>query len=221
MSWYEQLAFTAPRSEAAVELGRLIGDRAALEAKLDQLDAAQQHAGEEVARLSSELVDLEKRGLEGEQVSSARRSKAEDALTRARVANAAPWAERRSAIEQAIGEHRGRVQAYVGANFGALVEEVEADGKMAAEAVDAAAEKLVEAYYERDRAAKRLDALLAVTRGASRFGDVALARSEPSVREAEKLLAEGGEVAPRVRDELRSWQDLAEDDSQVEEAAPV
>jgi chromosome segregation ATPase len=215
----DALAFPAPQSEAALELARLIDSRAELEAKLDTLDGEQQHAGEQVARLSAELVALERRGLEGEEVTPAASRKAEDALAKAKVANAAPWGERRQALREAIAGHSGRVQRFVAEHFGELVEEVEAAGKEAADDVDAAAEALVTAWRKRDTASQRLDALLATVRGASRFGDVTLSRSEPVTREAEKLLAGGGEVAPTVRDELRSWQDLAEDDdSHVEEA---
>jgi chromosome segregation ATPase len=221
MSWYEQLAFPEPRCEAAVELARLLDSRAELESKLDALDREQRAAGEEVARLSAELVALERRGLEGEEVSPAARTKAEEALAKAQAAHAAPWGERRQALKESINGHQGRVQRFVGEHFGELVEEVEQDGALAAEAIDDAAAKLVEAARERDQASKRLDALNATVRGASRFGDVAISRADAVAREAGRMLAEGGEVAPRVRDELRPPQDLAEDDSQVAEATPV
>jgi hypothetical protein len=217
----DQLGFNAPRSKAAAELAGLVNARGELEARLDQLDREQQHAGEQVTRLSAELVALERRSLEGESVTPTKRDKAEAELAKARAVAASPWGERRQAISEAIGGHHNRLQNYAGEHFAELVEEVEEDGEQAAQAVDAAAASLVAAYVERDRASQRLDALIALVRGASRFGDVALSRSQPVKREAEKLLAEGGEVAPRVRDELRSWQDLAEDDSQMEEPAPV
>jgi hypothetical protein len=217
----DQLAFPAPQSEAALELARLIDSRAELESKLDALDREQYAAGEEVARLSDELTALERRSLEGESVTPAQRSKAEGELAKARAVAASPWGERRQAINEAIQGHQARVQRFVAEHFAELVEEVEQDGEQAAQAVDDAAAKLVAAARERDIASHRLDALIATVNGRSNFGDVTLSRSEPVTREAEKLLASGGEVAPRLRDELRSWQDLAEDDSQVEEPAPV
>jgi chromosome segregation ATPase len=196
------LAFPAPRCEAAGELARLIGSRADLEAKLDQLDREQRAASEDVARLSAELTALEKHALEGVEVTRAQRRKAEDALAKARAAHAAPWGERRQALREAINGHQGRVQAFAAAHFAELVAEVEQDGAEAAERVDAAAEKLVEAAHERDRAAQRLDALNATVRGRSRPGDVARSHGEALLREATQLLQEGGEVAPKLRPEL-------------------
>jgi outer membrane murein-binding lipoprotein Lpp len=211
----DQLAFPAPQSEAALELARLIDSRAELESKLDALDREQYAAGEEVTRLSDELTSLERRSLEGESVTPAQRSKAEGELAKARSVAASPWGERRQAVTEAIHGHQGRVGAFVAEHFAELVEEVEADGAEAARAVDAAAASLVAAYHDRDRASQRLDALIATVNGRSNFGDVTPSRSESITREAEKLLASGGEAAPRVRDELRSWD---ENDSQVEEA---
>jgi hypothetical protein len=219
----DQLGFNAPRSEAALELARLIDSRAELESKLDALDREQYAAGEDVTRLSDELTALERRSLEGESVTSAQRSKAEAALAKARSVAASPRGERRQALREAIGGHQARVQHFVAEHFAELVEEVEVDGAEATQAVDDAATKLVAAYHDRDRASQRLDALIATVNGRSNFGDVTLSRSEPVTREAKKLLASGGEAAPRLRDELRLQHDLAEaeDDSQVTSAAPA
>lgn len=218
MNAITQLDFPAPRCKAAAELVRLLGTRDQLEAKLDALDAEQRVAADTLAQRSAELTALERRRLEGGQVSAAQRSKAEDALAQAKTAHAAPWAERRQALREAINNHANRVQTFVAEHFAELIEEVEADGAKAAQAVDVAATKLVAAYHERDRASQRLDGLLAVTRGASRFGDVATSRADALVREATGLLRNGGEAAPRVRSGIVPGRDVAEDDSQVEEA---
>jgi hypothetical protein len=216
-----KLGFPAPRCEAAVELTRLLGARDELEAKLDARDREQRAAAKTLAQRSGELTALEKRALEGEQVSAAQRGKAEDALAKAKVAAAAPWGERRSAIQQAIDGHRGRVQAFTADHFGELVEEIEQDGAAAARAVDAAAETLVAAYLERAAASQRLDTLIASVNGASRFGDVALSRADAIFREASRMLQEGGEAAPIVRNGIVPGRDLAEDDSQMEEEVPA
>ena len=197
-----QLVFLEPRGEAAVELARLIDSRAELEAKLDALDREQRGTAETLAKRSAELTALEKRALEGEQVGAADRRKAEDALVKAKAAHAANWAEKRSALRQAIAGHQGRVQAFVGEHFTELVAEVEQDGAEAAQAVDTAATKLVEAARERDAASRRLDALVTAVCGQSKFGDVAISRSEAVVGAAERLLSDGGEVAPTLRPEL-------------------
>jgi hypothetical protein len=222
VSSIDQLASTAaaPRSEAALELARLVDSRSELAMKLDQLDHSQRLAGEEVARLSGELTALERRSVEGEQVSAKALGSAEVALAKARAAHAAPWGERRQAINEAIQGHQARVQRFVSEHLAVLIEEAEAAGVLAAEAVDKAAEKIVEAARERDTASKRIDALLASVNGSSKFGDVALSRGDGLAREADRLLQAGGEIAPRVRDELRSWQDLVVDEQDVSANEP-
>jgi hypothetical protein len=61
---------------------------------------------------------------------------------------------------------------------------------------------LVEAAHERARCAARLDQLIATVRGRSQFGDVTLSRAEAAVREATRLIEQGGELGPTVRPEL-------------------
>ena len=212
--------FSEPRSEAAIELTRLLGVQVELEARLDTLDREQRTAAETLTERSAELVALERRGLEGEQVTAAQRNKTEDALLKAKTAHAAPWGERRSAIQQAINGHQGRVQAFVAEHFAELVDEIEQDGAKAARAVDAAAGTLVTAYQERARCSQRLDTLIAAINGTSRSGDVALSRADGLFREADRMLQKGGEAAPVVRNGIMPGRDMA-DESQVEEAIPV
>lgn len=63
MSSLDQLAFHAPRSEAAVDLVQLVDAKAELEAKLDRLDREQREAADTLAKRSAELTELEKRAL--------------------------------------------------------------------------------------------------------------------------------------------------------------
>jgi hypothetical protein len=151
-------------------------------------------------------------------VTAAQRSKAEAELAEARAADAAPWGERRTALRAAIGDHHNRVQAFIAAHFVELLAELEEDGEQAAHKVNDAAAALVEAAHERDACSKRVDALVTAVRGQSKFGDVAISRSEAVAREAERLLAEGGEVGPTLRPELVPRQGVTADEP---EAAPV
>ncbi len=207
-----QLAFDEPRCDAAVELARLVGSRAELEQRLNTLDRQQRDAAAMLEKRSAELTALERRELEGEQVSAAQRGKAEEALTKAKVAHAANWAEKRSALRGALDGHQGRVQAFVAENFRELVAEVEQEGAEAARKVNDAATALVEAAHKRDAASRRLDALITAVRGQSKFGDVAISRSEAAVGAAERLLSDGGEVAPVLRDELRPREGVTADE---------
>ena len=193
------LDFSAPRSAAAVELARLIDAQDELEDRRDLLDREQRAAGETLQRTSGALVELERASALGETVSAAARTKAEVELVKAKAASAAPWAERRDALSQAVAAHRGGVQAFVGAHFSELVNEIEEDGISAAEAVDAAAARLVAAAHERGRHAARLDALIATVRGRSERGDVAISKADSLVRETERFLELGGETAPTLR----------------------
>ena len=103
------------------------------------------------------------------------------------------------------------MQTFIAAHFAELAKEVEKDGKAAADAVDAAAGKLVAAYQERARCSHRLDTLIATINGTSRSGDVTLSRAEAVVREAERLLQKGGEISPVIRSAIVPRRDVARD----------
>ena len=199
MASLEQLDFQAPRTPAAQELARLLAAHAELEARLDRFDREQTDAGERVARASAALVELEAAELDGKKVTAEARTKAETELAKARSAFAEPWGERRAAITRTVAADRGRVQRYVGENLAALVAEVEEDGSEAAEAVDTSAARLVAAAHERERHARRLDALVASVRGRSQYGDVAVSAADEAVRAAQRFLSEGGETPPALR----------------------
>jgi chromosome segregation ATPase len=219
VSSFGHLGFAAPRSEAARELAGLIDAEAELDAKLDRLDREQRAAAETVARLSAALVELERRELAGGKVTAAQRSKAEAELAEARAADAAPWGERRTALRAAIGDHHNRVQAFIAAHFVELLAELEEDGAEASRKVNDAAATLVEAAHERDTCSKRVDALVTAVRGQSKFGDVVISRGEAVLREAERMLSEGGEVAPTLRPELVPREGVTADEPQPEPAS--
>jgi hypothetical protein len=85
----------------------------------------------------------------------------EGALRKAQARRDEPWAERIrgarlgvQAAERAIAEH-------VTSNLAQLVAEVEEDGRLAAAAIDEAAQTLVDRYQQREQVAQKLVALLA------------------------------------------------------------
>jgi hypothetical protein len=193
---------SAPRSEASAELAALLAQGHAIAQGVDDIDQQQRQATEEVARLSAVLADLERRAAAGEEVSDAQRTKAEQALTKARSKAAEPWAERRGGQQAAARDHDRKVALFVGENFPALYGDLAEDAEAAAASVDSAARALVSAYHERMAVEQRVTALSAWVR-APHPGNVAGTRSEAVVREAERLLAEGGERAPLLRDDPR------------------
>jgi hypothetical protein len=193
-----QLPDLAPSGSAASEqLHALVVARAELDDRLDALDDRQRQASEDVARLSEELSELERAAAVGEQVTPAHRTKAENALMQARLLHGQPWAERREGIRAAARDADRDLNQFVAEHLGDLVDELHETADAAAQAVDRACHTLVSAYAERQAVEARVSALTAMVRN-PRPGDVARTRAEAVVREANRLLEEGGEQSPRL-----------------------
>jgi len=188
----------APRSEAGRELAALVAARQELDDRADELDVQQRQVSEEVARLSAELADLERRAAAGEQVTAAARSKAEEALVRARVQAAAPWAERREGVRAAAREADAALRTFVAEHLDELLAEAAEDAEDAAEAVNRACRLVESAFHARQAAEQRVTWLASLVR-IPRVGDVQATRAEAVVREANRLLAEGGETPPLLK----------------------
>jgi hypothetical protein len=108
-----------------------------------------------------------------------------------------PWPERRAGVERAATDADHEIQRFVASNLDALLNELHEDAEAAAAAVDAAAHGLVSSYHDRMLVEGRLTALCALVR-IPRPGDVHRTRAEAVVREAERLLQQGGEQAPTL-----------------------
>jgi chromosome segregation ATPase len=186
----------AAGSRAATELAALAAARAELDERADALDREQRQASENVARLSAALADLERRAAAGEQViSDEARTKAERELTQARIAAGAPWAERRDGVRAAIRDADHATRTFVAEHLDELLAELADEADAAASAVDRACHALITAYRERQAVESRVTELCALVRP-PRPGDIVRTRSEALAREAERLLAQGGEAAP-------------------------
>jgi hypothetical protein len=179
------------------ELEALSANRAELASKLGDLDQAQRRASEDVTRLSEQLADLERRAAAGEQVSDQARTKAERELTQARVAAAAPRAERQDGVRAAIRDADHAARTFVADHLDELLAALAEEAEASALAVDQACHALIAAYRERQAVESRVTALCAMIRPA-RPGDIVRTRSEAVVREAGRLLSGGGEAAPLV-----------------------
>jgi hypothetical protein len=194
-----QLDLSAPRGEAAVALAGLIDARRELEAALSSLDREQRVANEDVARVGAELARFEQRAAMGEAVASKERTALEGALVEARARASAPFGPRREGLLAAAREREGEALQLIHDRFDELADELTADGAQAAGGVDEAALAFLDAARERARCAQRIEALLQLRDGTSRFGDVALARSDVAVREVEAFVRAGGEIAPALQ----------------------
>jgi hypothetical protein len=95
------LTLADTRSPASEELRARVAARAELDERLDALERQQRQSSEEVARLSAELAQLEREAAGGKQVSAAQRTKAEQALTKARLRSGEPWSERYNGVHAA------------------------------------------------------------------------------------------------------------------------
>jgi hypothetical protein len=80
-----------------------------------------------------------------------------------------------------------------------LVAEIEEDGRAAAEMVNAAAERFLEAVERRAQVERELTSVVALTRPTMRPGDVTWPRSDQAAAEVRALLERGGEVGPVLR----------------------
>jgi chromosome segregation ATPase len=185
----------AAGSSAATELAVLAATRAELDERADALDREQRQASENVARLSAALADLERRAAAGEQISDEARTKAERELTQARITAGEPWAERRDGVRAAIRDADHATRTFVAEHLDELLADLVDEAEAAATAVDRACHALITAYRERQAAESRVTELCAMVRP-PRPGDIVRTRSEALAREAERLLAQGGEAAP-------------------------
>jgi len=191
---------TAPQAEsgttAAKELAALDLRRRDLENRLNDLDRQQREATEQVNQRSAELADLERRAAAGERVSAQARTKAEEALTQARLRHAEPWAERAAGVQAAIREAEQGKRAFVTEHLDELLGELVEDANAAAEDVNHAAQRLLDAYQQRQAVEQRVTALCGLVRPVTAPGAIRATRAEALAREAQRLLGEGGEVAP-------------------------
>jgi hypothetical protein len=184
------------RSEApSVELQRLLARRDELGERVRELEA-QQRESVAAARAASEmLVELERRGAAAEDVRTA-----ENALAAAKAAAQAPWHERAEAGRRRVRDAEHACQLYAAEHLDALCDEVEARGAVAAQALDAAAAAVVEAFAAREGIASKLGALLLLAGRRPEPGLVSYSAGQPVADAARALLGRGGEVRPVVRD---------------------
>ena len=182
---------------ATEELARVLDHQRQLEARVGEVDAEARAASEAVQAASAVLVALERRAAGGEKVTAAGRREAEDRLLQARSRAAAPWSERRRAAQLAAQDARRATAAFVAEHLDALLADLEAEGRAAAGAFDAAARAVPDAHAARAAVEQRTFGLISLP-GRVQPGDVARSRGEQLAREAERLLIAGGEQPPDV-----------------------
>jgi hypothetical protein len=150
------------------------------------------HAAREAA--SYALEQLERQG-----APEAERRKAEKALADARSRAAEPWAERASGARQRAVDARHELQRFSAANFDPIVDSLTALGERAAAEVDAAAQRMVEAFRRREAVAAELVAFVAEAGFRPEPNTVSASLAEKIAVACSDLLdVAGGERAPSL-----------------------
>jgi hypothetical protein len=175
--------------DANAQLTKLQAERSAAAARVSEVEREWRAAIEAASVSSARLSEVERTG--GNATS---RRAAEEQLAEAKRRAAEPWAERVEGAKAAGRDADRRYQTHVGAHLGELVETLEADGRIAAERVNAAAADLIAAHAEWQAVAGQISALITQVARPS-TGDVSRSRPEAdeAVRGAIALAHVGGE----------------------------
>lgn len=187
------LVSSEERDSAAEGMARLVEQRERARARVDELEAAQREATAAAEQASVNLVELERRGVSP----AGRRAKLEQTLAEAKARAAEPWAERVEGARQRARDAHTEVQRFVAERLDELVENLEADGRIAAQALTDAAEAMLAAYAERERVAREIAETCPLTARVAP-GDVSRSKAEPLARAAADLIQGGGEEPPRL-----------------------
>lgn len=175
-------------SSASEELARLITEREAREARVDELEREARAASQALSEARNALVEGERRG-----EPTGRLEKAivdgESAMQR--------WPLKIEGAQRGVRDAQQQVAIFVGANLPALLESREARGEAAAARLTAAAEEVIAAYTEREQIAQEIGSLLALTRRVEPQ-DVSASSGRALAAEASRLVEAGGEVPPRL-----------------------
>jgi hypothetical protein len=154
-------------------------------------------AGAELVEAREALVALESRTGAGK-VLAAERKKAEERLAAAESLYAEPWSEQRRGAERGAADAHAEIARCAAEHLAEIVAVIEEDGRVAAEMVDAAAERFIDAVERRAEVERALTEVVALTRP-MRPGDVTWPRSDQAVIEVRALLERGGEAPPTRR----------------------
>ena len=187
--------------------------------RVSDLEREWREAVEATATASAALAEVERHG-----GSATTRHKAEEALAAAKQRAGEPWAERVEGAKAAARDLDKRYRAYVSEHLGELVEALEQDGKLAAEAVNRAAGDLVTAHAEWGAVAAQIGTLVSQVSRVSP-GDVSYPQpqADEAARGAIALVAAGGEYGPRLARDREPWSSLlgANDVVEVDDVAVI
>jgi predicted NACHT family NTPase len=182
-------------SQQLKEVQRLLAHEHELREHIHTVDAQTRAAGAELTSAREHLIQLEAGSPTAKQ-----RADAERRLAAASEQAGKPWLERRAGAERAAATAHQQAQTYVADNLDAIIDELEENGRAAADQVDQAAGQFLAAVAARAAADQTAHAVLSL--GARiQPGDIAGARSDEAAIAVRRLLEQGGEAAPTLRRE--------------------
>jgi hypothetical protein len=179
------------------QLARLVEARSRAGARVSELEADRRTATQTLMAASEALVQAERRGAR-----AAERQEFQASLVEAKATSAQPWPELIEGARRRVRDAQGEVVRFVEANLVPLIEVLETEGEAAAANLNAAAQALVDAFQERERVAREITALYAMTVSVAEVNAVPSSRAGALLSAANALLHEGGERPPMLRREL-------------------
>jgi hypothetical protein len=180
-----------------VELVRLAGQEETLRARIDEVSRAARAASAELAAAKEALVELEREAAAGKVTATARKE-SEQRLDRAEQAAGQRWAERSAGAERAAQDARAAIQVHIAANFDAIVDELEENGRAGAQQVDHTAQGFLDACGRRAEAEQNLISITALVR-AMGPNDVTRTRTDAARQAVAEFVQRGGEQPPELR----------------------
>jgi chorismate mutase len=185
---------STPTAEA---MARLVDQRDRATARVDELEREARAAGEGLTTARAALVESERH-----HGRAAERRQLEQALAEAKATAEQPWPERVEGARQAVRDADRELQQFQGEHLSELVEALEADGKIATEKLNDAAEALVQAFGKREEIARQIGAVASQV-GRTHPGDVTFTTAQAVAQAARELLQRGGETAPTLQRDPR------------------
>ena len=200
------------RSTANAELAKLQTQRSRAASRIAGLESQWRDAVEASRLASGALTELERNG--GSATSC---HAAEEKLADAKQLAGEPWAERISGAKAAARDVDRRYREHIAEHLGELLDELEADRRVAAERVNAAAADLNSAHVAWQNAATEISATIALV-GQLSTADVRRSRPEAdeAARAAIALVGVGGERGPQLDRQRPPWSDLPGDAEAVD-----
>jgi hypothetical protein len=161
------------------------------------------------ARVDAEaaLVEAERRRHRGD-ATAADVAKAEKALRDLKMKAAQPWREKFAGIRAAVRDLDHEIAADVGQHYEELSAELGEDAQRAVAAMNDALAAVERAYVEREAVSGRVCALAGVIRR-PRPNEIKPSRCDAAARECQRVLEQGGEVAPLPPEPVREPEELS------------